>query len=176
LLKAMKFEGDAVAAAVAVVVALAVVALVIVVVLAVKHVNRRHLQRAARAVNIELLPSGPEPETTPPPDPIRIYIGDASTGKIVTDATVWPQTPPTNGVMKTHDTFDIMKVLFIAASKKMKSPSLAANEPKGNLLCIVNGCKKHHNAIVAADFGIEQNVVVWIYIKEKWMEEARLPG
>ena len=171
----MEFEDDAVAAAVVVVVALAVVALVIVVVLAVKQVNRRQLQRAARHVNIELLPSAPEPEPTPPAS-IRIYIGDALTGRIVTEATVWPQTPPTNGVMKTHDTFDIMKVLFIAAAKRTKTPSLAANEPKGNLLCIVNGCKKNHNAIVGADFAIEENVIVWIYIKEKWLDEARLPG
>ena len=179
----MKFDDDAAAGAV---VALAVVALVVGFVLAAKKVHRR--QRARRAEGaVELLvppvpscpgPGAPEPEPTPPASdavPIGIHIGDASTGQIVTGAKVWPKEEPSWGVIKTHETFDIMKTLFI-----LHGSSPASKEDRGNLFCILNGIKKHHAHIVSMDKDIEEGCIIWIWTKPAWMEEharvSRVPG
>ena len=172
----MKLCQDGIDAVAGAVVALAVVALSALGALAYIILRRRRLQRAAALPVLAsdmLLPSCPEPEPTPPPGAVPIFIGDGASGRIVCSASVWPaiELPPTLAQNRKHsryDTFDIMKTLFIN-----KTGSTA---PPNGLLCVVDGKKKNHDALVIDDGDIGPNVIIWMYSKQLWHEKARVPG
>ena len=170
----MKLCQDGIDAVAGAVVALAVVALLGA--LAYIILRRRRLQRAAALPVLAsdmLLPSCPEPEPTPPPGEVPIFIGDGASGRIVCSASVWPATvlPPTHAQNRKHkrcDTFDIMKTLFINKT--------GFTAPRNELLCVVDGKKKNHDALVIDDEDIGPDVIIWMYSKQLWNEKARVPG
>ena len=117
-------------------------------------------------------PPCPEPEPTPPPSamgkvPICIGCGVNKT-VVLPNVEVWPVDMAGGPSPSRHETYDIMKRLFIKQTGFAGSPD--------SLFCIVDNKKKDFNSVVSEDPDITPGTVIWMYPKKVWVAKARSPG
>ena len=113
-------------------------------------------------------PSAPQPQDVP------VSIGSGISGNIITQATVWqPAAVGAGDRMPKYDTYDIMKKIFIRAT--------GCTEKMQDLVCVVHGQKKNHDAIVFQDSAVLcstefDTIVIWMWPKAAYYEKAKIAG